>query len=330
MSASPRVVSLVASATEIVCALGGEPWLVGRSHECDHPPSVLALPRLTGPRFDISGTSAEIDARVRSLATAVGALSLYEVDAAALAAARPDVILTQVQCEVCAVSAKDVELARAASEVGIDARVVALAPDSLAAIRDDVRRVAAALGVPERGAALVREIDAGFARVAASVADRARARVVCLEWLDPPMAAGNWIPELVEIAGGRDLLGKAAAHSGTIPWGDLFAAAPDVIVLMACGWDVARTMEEIPALAARPGWGDLPAVRAGRVAVVDANAFMTRPGPRVAESAEILAEIFHGPDVSKTEPENTTAVGPVGTTAAVKERWCWLAKVVRP
>lgn len=287
-----RVVSLVASATEIVCALGCETWLVGRSHECDFPSTVKALPRLTGPRFDVSGTSAEVDARVRALAKP-GGLSLYEVDALALAAARPDVILTQVICDVCAVSAKDVELARVASEAGIDARVVALAPDSLGAILDDVRRVAAALGVPERGARLAEEISAGFARVAARVAGQPRARVVCLEWLDPPMAAGNWIPELVEIAGGRDLLGQAGAHSGTIAWGDLLAAAPEVIVLMACGWDVERTSAEARSLRDRPGWGDLPAVRAGRVAIVDANAFMTRPGPRVVDSAEILAEIFH-------------------------------------
>jgi iron complex transport system substrate-binding protein len=286
-----RIVSLIASSTEMVCALGFGDALVGRSHECDHPSWVKRLPAVTAPKFPTDGTSYQIDERVRAI-VAEG-LSVYRVDPEALDALRPDVVITQTQCAVCAVSLSDVEDALCRT-VGSRPRIVALEPNALGDVWADLRRVAAALGDARRGDELVAALQERMRAIEATVAGRPRPRVAVIEWCAPLMSAGNWMPDLVERAGGEDLFGVAGGHSGVLPWEALRAADPDIIVVSPCGFDLARTAEDLPVLEALPGWSELRAVRTGRVALADGNAYFNRPGPRLVESLEILVEIFHG------------------------------------
>jgi iron complex transport system substrate-binding protein len=287
----PRVASLLASATEIVCALGCRDDLIARSHECDHPPDVRELPVLTEPKIDVHASSAAIDREIRALVEE--ALSVYRVDADRLRALRPDVIVTQTQCEVCAVSLGDVERALAAW-TGERPRVVSLEPNALGEVWEDVRRVAGALGVEARGEDLVARLQDRIEAVSREARARPeRPRVACVEWIEPLMAAGNWVPELVGLAGGVNLFGEAGRHSPWLAWEELAAADPDVIVVLPCGFDVARARSEIGPLAERPGWSGLAAVRAGRVVLADGVAYFNRSGPRLVESLEILAEILH-------------------------------------
>lgn len=286
-----RVVSLIASATEIVCALGSEKQLVGRSHECDYPPSVKRLPVCTEPKFNVEGTSYEIDQRVKAIVQE--GLSVYRVDATRLHQLEPDVIVTQAHCEVCAASLRDVERA-VCSWLRACPRIVALEPNALADVWDGIEEVAAALHAPERGAELVAGLRARMEAVAAKArALPERPTVACVEWVEPLMAAGNWMPELVEMAGGVNLFGEAGRHAPWLTWEQLCAEDPDVIVLLPCGYDLARTRQDVPLLAGRPEWPRLRAVREGRVLVTDGNQFFNRPGPRLAESLEMLAEMLH-------------------------------------
>lgn len=286
-----RIVSLIASATEIVAALGREDALVGRSHECDRPPGVRTLPAVTAPKFPTDGTSYDIDRRVKAILSE--ALSVYRVDAERLRALEPDVIVTQTQCEVCAVSLGDVEDALA-EWTGAKPTIVSLSPDSLADVLEDVRTVAAALGVEDRGEAVVDSIRERMAAVGARAAGLApRPAIACVEWIEPLMAAGNWMPELVRMAGGESLFGEPGAHSPWLEWDAVIAADPDVVLVSPCGFDLERTRSEMGTMEARPGWRALKAVRTGRVALADGVAWFHRPGPRLAESLEILAEILH-------------------------------------
>lgn len=286
-----RVVSLIASSTEIVCALGCEDWLVGRSHECDYPESVKRLPACTEPKFTTDGTSYEIDQRVKALLQE--ALSVYRVDAEKLKQLQPDVIITQSQCEVCAVSLRDVQEA-VCTWLGSQPRIVNLEPNALADVWQDIRRVADALGIPARGAALVERLQERIAAIKErGAALPHRPTVACIEWIDPLMAAGNWMPELVEIAGGITCFGVAGEHAPWLSWEELWAKDPDVIFVAPCGFDVRRTRAEMSALMQQPGWSGLRAVRQQRVYLADGNQFFNRPGPRLVESAEILAEVLH-------------------------------------
>ncbi len=287
----PRIVTLLPSATEIVCALGFEHQLVGRSHECDFPRSVVRLPALTEPKFNPEGTSAEIDERVKTI---VGdALSVYRVDAARLRELRPDVIVTQSQCEVCAVSEREVEAA-VAQWLGARPKIVSLAPYGLDDIFTDMQRVADALDARARGVEMVERIRTRLTRIA----DRAgsasqRPSVAMIEWIDPLMAAGNWMPTLVEMAGGLNLFGVAGRHSPWMKFDELAAKDPDVILISPCGFSMDRAAQDLPALTNRAQWDGLKAVRTRRVFMADGNQYFNRPGPRIAESLEILAEIAH-------------------------------------
>jgi iron complex transport system substrate-binding protein len=287
----PRIVSLIASATEIVCALGCEEQLVGRSHECDFPPSVQRLPVCTEPKFNVHGRSAEIDARVKAILR--NALSVYLVDADRLRELRPDVIVTQAHCEVCAVSQKDVE---AALCHWIETRpaLVSLHPNGLADVWASIHQVAGTLGIQKRAVALVQALQARIDRIAAAAGGlTGRPTVACIEWLEPLMAAGNWMPELVQLAGGIHLFGQAGKHSPTMTWEQLVERDPDVIVVAPCGWDIAKSRTEMSVLVERPDWPGLKAVRQGRVFLTDGNQYFNRPGPRLVESLEILAEVLH-------------------------------------
>ncbi len=298
---TPRVISLLASGTEIVAALGCTDWLVGRSHECDYPPEVLHLPAVSQVEIATEGTSAEIDAQVRALSAqaqaattpaALRALSLYRLNLDLLRDLRPDVIITQTQCEVCAVSERDVTAALA-ELTGMAPRVVALAPYRLADVWDDIVRVGEALGQPAAAEALVADYTARLADVQERTAALPQPRVALIEWIDPLMAAGNWSPELVDIAGGISLFGEVGAHSPWLTWADLAAADPDIIVIAPCGFTLDRTRREMEPLLTHPQWPTLRAVRMGRIYLADGNAYFNRSGPRLVESAAILAAIFH-------------------------------------
>ena len=292
-----RIVSLIASATEIVCALGARDRLVARSHECDYPPDVLQLPALTEPKFKVEGTSAEIDARVREIVR--DGLSVYRVDGEALRALEPGVIVTQDHCEVCAASLSDVEAATC-TWTGRPVGIVSLKPDSTADIYADIRRVALGLDAVTAGEALVGDMQRRIDAVRARVTGRPRPRVAFIEWVEPLMAGGNWMPELIEAAGGHNLFGAAGKHSDWMQWEELVAADPEVIIVGPCGYDLKRSLEELSILRARAGWGDIAAVRHGRVYFVDGNAYCNRPGPRLAETTEILAEMLHPEAIAAT------------------------------
>lgn len=287
----PRIVSLISSATEIVCALGWGDCLVGRSHECDFPEWVQRLPACSQPRIDIHADSRSIDEQVK--ASLRNGLSIYDVFTDELNRLAPTHIITQSQCEVCAVSLADVQRA-VCDVVASQPEVISLEPIQLADLWRDIRQVAGALGDPARGDKLVGELQVRLERVRRKVAGaRSLPTIVCLEWLSPLMSAGNWVPELVEIAGGQMLLAEAGKHSPYFTWEQLLAADPEVIVVLPCGFDIPRTMSELEVVTSDPRWPRLRAVRSGRVSITDGNQFFNRPGPRLVESAEILAEILH-------------------------------------
>jgi iron complex transport system substrate-binding protein len=285
-----RVVSLLASGTEIVCALGEERRLVGRSHECDYPESIQALPQVTSPKHPFDGTSYEIHAQVQAVLNE--GLSVYRVDSDKLKSLAPDLLVTQTQCEVCAVSPADLS-ATCGAWLGHDTPIVNLAPYKLSDIWADIQRVADGLGIPDRGRALIAELRGRMDAVVAKTRALPHPRTAVIEWIEPIFTGGNWMPELVTIAGGTPLLGTPGVHSPVCTPTALAAAAPEVLVVTPCGFGLARTAAEFPVLTRIAGWAELPAVREGRVYLADGNAYFNRSGPRIVESAEILAEILH-------------------------------------
>jgi len=285
-----RVVSLLPAATEIVAALGRLDDLVGVSHECDFPPAVQAKPRVT--RCAIHGNrlpSAEIDRWVRTELHGTG--TLYTMDEALLRALAPDVILTQRLCDVCAVGYGSV-VALAATLPG-PPRVVNLEPMRLGDVFQDVLNVGAAIDATDAAARVVGELHARVNAVKRRAAALPRRRAILLEWIDPPFRTGHWGPDVVAAAGGADLLGIAGTAAAAVPWEAVRAARPDVLVLACCGFDVARTIDDLPLLRQAPGWTDLPAVAHGAVWVLDGCAYVSRPGPRIADTVELLARCLH-------------------------------------
>jgi iron complex transport system substrate-binding protein len=279
----PRIVSMISSATEIVHALGALPWLVGRSHECDYPEEVRALPVCTAPRFAVDGDSREIDRLVKQ--TRAESISVYQVFDDVLERLQPTHILTQIHCEVCAVSLRDVEGSVAGRLVSRPV-VVSLQPSSLAEVWDDIRRVARPLALDARGEQVVARLQARMQAISDAVhGTTPRPRLASIEWIEPLMAAANWMPELVEMAGAENVAWRT--------WEDLAAADPDVILVMPCGFDLERAASEMHWLTGRDGWHELRAVRNGRIYVADGNQYFNRPGPRLVESLEILAGIVH-------------------------------------
>jgi iron complex transport system substrate-binding protein len=305
-----RIVSLLASATEIIAELGALAHLVGRSHECDYPAAVLSLPVVSTVAINTDVSSAQIDAQIKQLAStrsavedaALRALSIYALDVPLLERLRPDVIFTQTQCEVCAVSAQDV-IGALAQLTGLRPRIVALSPHCLHDIWDDVLRVGEALAAPEQAQKLIQGYRERLERLGTrcrAAAGASRPRVAVLEWLDPLMGAGNWTPELVAYAGGEALFGEIGQHTPWLRWEELRAADPEVLILAPCGFSLARTMQELPVLRRHPLWPELQAVKAGRVYAIDGNAYLNRSGPRLVESAGLLACALWGrsPDES--------------------------------
>ncbi len=282
-----RIVSLLPSATEIICLLGLEDQLVGVTHECDYPESVRGLPKVTQTLIPTDATSAEIDRLVQERLK--GKRALYTLDMPALERLRPELIVTQALCDVCAVSEEEVRAA-ACTLPGLP-RVINLEPETLSQVFDAVRQVAVAAGVPERGDEVVARLQARVDAVVTRAEGRThRPRVALLEWLDPPFSSGHWSPELVRLAGGIEVLGREGEKSRKLRWDEVIAAAPEVVMIACCGFSVERTMEDMALLDAVPGWADLPAVRHGRVSVVDGSAYFSRPGPRLVESLELMEQ----------------------------------------
>lgn len=282
-----RIVSLIASATEITCSLGLRESMVGRSHECDSPIDVLSLPALTKTKLDKGLSSRAIDTAVKSL---VGeGLAVYQVDETRLRALSPDVILTQDQCEVCAASLKDVEAA-VCDWVGHPVKIVSLHPNSLDDVWKDIQTVGDAIGCSAHAAAIISHAQARID--AAAPTQTARPKVLIVEWTDPLMSAGHWIPELVAAAGGAPLLAENGGPSPYVSLDDIVAADPDIIIVAPCGFDVERTAAEMKVLDDNPTWRALRAVREGCTAIADGNLYFNRPSLSVVETVEIVKDIL--------------------------------------
>ncbi|MDP9047268.1 MAG: cobalamin-binding protein [Bacteroidota bacterium] len=287
----PKIISLLPAATEIVCALGLENNLVGRSHECDFPVSVKQLSVCSETNFPDNLSSSAIDVQVKSMLA--DALSVYTVKRELMKQLAPDMVITQSQCEVCAVSLREVE-AELENYLDKRAHIISLQPNSLADIFNDIRTIAIALKAAETGNDLIEELEqrADIIRHKLKFSED-KPTVACIEWLEPLMISGNWVPELVTIAGGTPILTEQGKHSAYIQWDTLRAADPQILVVMPCGFPISRTLKEMSILLALPGFGDLRAVKNNAVYIADGNQYFNRPGPRIVDSVEILAEIIH-------------------------------------
>ncbi len=307
-----RIVSLLASATEIVCALGLEDHLVGISHECDYPPDALDRPRVSRPRFDPEGmSSGEVDRAVRHAVSTYG--SVYQIDGDLLEEVAPDIVFTQAVCEVCAVPTAGVtDVVR---RRGLDARVVSLDAHDLDGILETILQVGETCGVDQRAHQMVDGLRRRLELVRTRVRDLRRPRLLALEWLDPPFAPGHWVPELVRIAGARNLIGEPAARSVEIAWEKLRGLDPEALVVMPCGFGLEASREDADAHAERLlEVADVP-IRKGRAWVVDASSYFNRSGPRAVDGAEILAGLLHPEAVEPPPPDVAAPWQPEGSAA---------------
>ena len=292
----PRVASLLPSATEIVYALGVEP--VATSHECDHPPEATDLPSVIESRVDGDATSAEIDAQVRAAEADGG---VYRVDREALAAADPDVVVAQGICEVCAVDT--VVVADAVADLGLDCEVVTTDPHSLEDVFDDVARIGAALDREERAERLLEDLRARVRRVEETASDVPfHPEVAVIDWTDPVMVAGHWVPELVETAGGSYGLADPGDESTPREWDEVLDYDPDILVVAPCGFELPQTFQNLADLTGRDGWHGLRAVRMNRAYAMDGHHLTNRPGPRLVDTLEALAGLIH-PDLFDQPPK---------------------------
>jgi iron complex transport system substrate-binding protein len=284
-----RIVSLLSSATEIVCALGAGDMLVGRSHECDNPGWVRELPACSEPAFDIQVSSLEIDLEVRRRLKS--GEPLYIVDGQRIRELSPDLVITQTYCDVCAVTPEDVARSGACA---LPMDQLALSASSVEGIFQNIIQIAERLGLQERGRALVTAERRRLEIVRKRASAFRRPTVVMLEWTDPLFAMGNWSPELIEIANGELLIGKKGEYSAAIPAEDLRAADPEYLIVAPCGFNLQRTLQEQAVLERHAWWNELHAVRHGNVAFADGNLFFNRSGMTIGQTAEIIAEILHG------------------------------------
>jgi iron complex transport system substrate-binding protein len=294
----PRIVSLLPSATEIICELGLGPQLVGVTHECDYPPFVRELPKVTRTLIPNDASSRDIDRLVRERLKTQRAL--YTLDVATLEQLQPQLIVTQALCDVCAVA--EAEVAAAACRLPGQPKVVNLEPKRLSEVLTSLHLVADAAGVPHKADEVIARLHARVRAVENRSRDIVvRPRVVLLEWIAPPFCCGHWSPELVFLAGGVEVIGREGQPSKTTPWNDIIRADPEVMLIACCGFDEERTRRDLPTLASYPGFSDLSCVRSSRVFMVDGSAYFSRPGPRLVDSLEILAHALH-PDVHSLSP----------------------------
>jgi iron complex transport system substrate-binding protein len=295
-----RIVSLVPSATEMLFALGLGPDVVGVTHECDFPPAALELPKITRDALPPGLSSAEIDAAVKERTLA--GESIYELDVEQLRALQPDLIVTQALCAVCAVSYDDVRAI--AEELEPRPRVISLDPQTVGEVLGDARTLAQETDAKDAAVELVGDASARIDRVRLAVRGARRPRVVALEWLDPPFAAGHWTPQLIEYAGGEDVLGFAGEHSEERTWEEVAAVQPDIVIVMPCGFDAELAYREAEMHRER-----LASLGAGEVVAVDAASYFSRPGPRIVDGLELLAHILH-PELFPEAPGQALTVDP--------------------
>lgn len=288
---SLTIISLLPAATEIICVLGLEDQLIGRSHECDYPESIKYLPVCSSAKFIAGSDSAEIDRQVKEILS--DALSIYTIDKELIQQLSPDVIVTQAQCDVCAVSLKDVENALEGL-LDKECRIISLEPNVLADVHADIRTIAAVFGADKRAEELLESFDERVNLIRHKIKFTTdRPKVACVEWLSPLMVAGNWTPELVEKAGGQPILATNGKHSPFVEFDDILAENPEILVIMPCGFSIERAMQEINLVLDLPGFKDLRAVKENRIYIADGNQYFNRSGPRLTDSIEILAEIIH-------------------------------------
>jgi iron complex transport system substrate-binding protein len=286
-----KIISLLPAATEIICALGLENQLAGRSHECDYPSTVKNLPVCSSAKFLPGSSSSEIDRQVREILSE--SLSIYKIDKELLRSIAPDIIITQAQCEVCAVSLKDVELSLS-NLLEKDCQVISLQPQGLSDIYSDIEKLANQLGVATTGAYLLELFEERINIIHHKLKFiTEKPKVACIEWLSPLMIAGNWTPEIIEIAGGVPVLTEKGTHSAYVSFEEIQKEDPDIIVLMPCGFPVDRTLQEISIMLELPGWSALRAVQQNRIYITDGNQYFNRSGPRITDSIEIMAEIIN-------------------------------------
>ncbi|GAC1306867.1 MAG: cobalamin-binding protein [Mucilaginibacter sp.] len=287
----PKIVSLLPAATEIVYALGLEKNLVGRSHECDFPEAVKQLPICSEANFPDNLSSSAIDVKVKQIVA--DALSVYTVNREVIKQLAPDVVITQSQCEVCAVSLTDVA-ADLENYLDKPARIISLQPNSVIDIFNDIQTVADALNVTKAGKDVIENLNQRVDIIRHKLKfNESKPTVACIEWLEPLMISGNWVPELVSIAGGIPVLSEQGKHSSYIQWDDLRMANPDILIIMPCGFPIERTLKEMDVLMALPGFVELQAVKNNAIYIADGNQYFNRPGPRIVDSVEILAEIIN-------------------------------------
>jgi iron complex transport system substrate-binding protein len=285
-----RIISLLPAATEIICALGLEDQLVGRSHECDFPVSIKNLPICSDAKFQSGSNSLEIDQQVKEILS--DALSIYKIDKALIESLKPDIVITQAQCEVCAVSEKEVEEALS-DLLKNNTQLISLQPNTLTDIFREIKETAVILEVEETGNQLIEDLQERIDLVKHKLKFfPSKPKVACIEWLSPMMIAGNWIPELIEIAGGIPILTENGKHSPFVTWEQIYDENPDVIVVAPCGFTIDRTLREIDLLINLPGWRDLTAVKNNMIYIADGNAYFNRSGPRVVDTIEMLAEMI--------------------------------------
>lgn len=286
MSAASRVVSLLPSATEILFAIGAGDRVVGVTHECDHPDAARGLHKVTASLMPTEGVApGDIDRHIHAARHAGS--SIYRLDEAELARLEPDLIITQELCDVCAVAYSEVR--RAARRLAGDVPVLSLEPRSMEEICLSIEEVGAATGCAGGAARAAGAMRQRVAEIGGLPRSEPRPRVACIEWTDPLMVGGHWVPEMVQIAGGVDVLGVEGTPSRYVSWDEVTDAQPEVMILMPCGYDLARTLELVPEVTSRPGFDDLPCARAGRVLAVDGSSYFSRPGPRVVHGLAILA-----------------------------------------
>ena len=286
-----RIISLLPAATEIICSLGLESQLIGRSHECDFPESVKDLPICSSSKFIPVSDSAEIDRQVKEILS--DALSIYTIDKDQIRRLNPDVIITQSQCEVCAVSVKDVEEALEGL-LNKECKVISLEPNVLSDVYQDIKNIANYFGINSRADILIELAEDRISIIRHKLKFiTEKPKVVCIEWLSPLMVAGNWTPELVEIAGAIPVLALNGKHSPFVDFDDILREDPDIMIVMPCGFSIQRTLQEINLLLELPGWAKLKAVKNNRIYIADGNHYFNRSGPRLTDSIEILAEIIH-------------------------------------
>jgi iron complex transport system substrate-binding protein len=297
-----KIVTLIPSATEIVAFLGEKEFIIGRSHECDYPKDLNKIPKLTSPKIDVDGTSGQIHKQINVILEK--SLSAYKVDIKKLKKLNPDFIVTQAHCEVCAVSFSEVEFI-AKEHLGKNTKIISLQPNTLNEVFDDIRRVARDLEIDnDDNNQLIKNLETRLKNIKNKTEKYKKPKIACIEWIDPLMAAGNWIPEMVQISGGEDVFGKKSKDSHWIEFNEIKKYNPEIIIFIPCGFNLKKTNDEVKnLLKLDTRWHDLKAFKNKKIFITDGNQYFNRPGPRLIESLEIFAEIIH-PEFFNFEHQN--------------------------